>query len=234
MLIRRQRHTIDMHVPQNIVIDGHPIKFANSVRNLGTMFDHAMNMSTFVSSMCKSLNHQLYKIASIRQFLTTEVTKQLVTSLILSKIDYCNSLLLGLPKHRIQKLQLVQNNASRLITRKRKSEHVTPLLKTLHWLPVEYRITYKIALLCFKCVHKMAPSYLSHLLEFHVPGRVLRSSSDVLRFTQPKVNLKEYGERCFKYNGPKVWNELPLNVRSAPTLSSFKSLLKHHLFLKAY
>jgi len=232
MLIRSQRNI--SHTPSSILLNGHSIRLADNVRNLGAMFDSTMNMSCFVSTLCKSLNHQLHKIGCIRQYLTTDVTKQLITSLVLSKIDYCNSLFAGLPKHRLHKLQTIQNNAARLITRTRKREHITPILSDLHWLPIEQRIRYKIAMLCYKCLHDMAPLYLRQLLSLHVPGRVLRSASDNCRLVQPKMNMKEYGERCFVYLGPKIWNELPYSVRSAPCLASFKSLLKTHLFTCAF
>ena len=203
------------------------------MKNLGVMFDSAMTMSSFIGMLCKSLNFQLYKIASIRQFLTTEVTRQLVTSLILSKLDYCNALLAGVTKDKLSKLQMIQNNAARLITKKRKSEHVTPLLKQLHWLPVEQRIVYKISLLCFKCLHKIAPSYLSDLLTLYTPNRALRSSRDTMRLNRQETNLMKCGERAFMSVGPRMWNELPLNIREAPTLAQFKSLLKTHLFKQA-
>ena len=96
------------------------------VKNLGTYLDQHLSMDHQMKNVCKSLNIQIYKIAKIRDFLNTDVTKTLITSLILSKIDYCNSLLLNLPSDKIDKLQCVQNNAaSRLIFRRKKRDHVT-------------------------------------------------------------------------------------------------------------
>ena len=219
---------------KSISFNSIPIQLATSVRNLGVMLDDAMDMKSCISTMCKSLNFQLYKIASIRQYITPEVTKKLVTSLVLSRLDYCNALLAGLPNCLLSKLQLIQNNAARLIFKKKKSDHVTPFLTELHWLPVEQRIRYKICLLCFKSLHGTAPSYLSELLPTYVPARTLRSSSDMLCLKQNVLTKNNYGERAFSAIGPKFWNELPFHIRHAPTIECFKSLLKTHLFKCAY
>ena len=91
----------------------------------------------------------LHKIGKIRQFLTKEATKQLVHALVISRIDFCNSLLYSLPDVHTNKLQRIQNSAARLITRTKCREHITPILKQLHWLPVKSRINYKILLLTY-------------------------------------------------------------------------------------
>ena len=112
--------------------------------------------------------------------------------MILSRLDYCNSTLSGLPSSCLNRLQKVQNNAARLVLRKRKSDHVTPLLKQLHWLPVQARIIYKIATLAYKFFDGCPPPYLSVLLETCTPARSLRSSSERLLKT-PKTNLNSAG-----------------------------------------
>ena len=106
-----------------------------------------MTMSAQISALCKSLYFQIRKIGTIRNFLTEDVTKTLVTSFILSKMDYCNSLFAGLPNNALNPLQIVQNNAARLVFRQRKSDHVTRLLRDLHWLPVNEHIEYKMCVL---------------------------------------------------------------------------------------
>ena len=198
------------------------------------MFDRDLSVSAQLINLCKNLVFQLHKIASVRNFITEDVAKTLITTLILSRLDYCNSLLFGISKENVHKLQLIQNHASKIIKRKKKHDHVTPLLHELHWLPVEQRINYKIALICFKCLNDMAPIYLTNLLKIHQPKRELRSSQDKLIFEKPKMNLRSYGERAFVYAGPLVWNSLPQDIRSLKNIETFKKYLKSHFFKLAF
>ena len=174
------------------------------------------------------------KIGNIRRYLTEDTTKTLVTSLILSKLDYCNSLLAGLPNEQLQQLQKIQNFAARLIKLTSKRDHITPVLNDLHWLPVKKRIDYKICLLCFKCINNQAPIYLSDCLKCYVPTRKLRSSNDTTTLVQTHRNYKYYGQRSISYCGPLVWNKLPKAIREAETTAAFKSKLKTHLFESYY
>ena len=196
--------------------------------------DCSMSMSCQIDQLCKSLTFQLRKISSIRHYLTVEVTKTLVTSLILSRLDYCNSLLVGARSKDICRLQSIQNNAARLILKKKRLAHSRPLLYELHWLPVKNRIEYKIALLCFKCLKGEAPRYLIDMIKVYTPGRALRSSSDPSILEIPKVNTTTFGERSFHVSGPRVWNSLPKSLRSIDGEYNFKKQLKHYLFMKAF
>ena len=166
--------------------------------------------------------------------LTPEVTKTLVTSLVLSRLDYCNAVLAGASCKLLSRLQVVQNNAARLISKKKKSTSVTPLLKELHWLPIAQRIDYKCAILCYKCIHGLAPQYLRDILNLHQPRRALRSSEDFLVLETPRTNLKSFGDRAFSSYAPRIWNSLPKKIRDIGKVEAFKKQLKHYLFLKAY
>jgi hypothetical protein len=148
--------------------------------------------------------------------------------------DYCNSLLAGCPKYLLSKLQKVQNNAARLILRIPRSAHVTPSLHSLHWLPVDSRIEYKLSLLCFKIISDQAPVYLSDLLHLYTPSRQLRSSADTRVFKIPSFRTKSSGQRSFSYQAPTTWNQLPVSVRHASSVSSFKSSLKTYLFSQTF
>ena len=150
-----------------------------------------------------------------------------------SKLDYCIALLTGLPVEQLQKLQKVQIYAAKIIHRKKKTDHVTPLLKSLHWLPVKERVDYKIATLVFKCLNDLAPTYLSDLIQKNTTSRNLRSSNDKSIFI-PRTKLKTYGDRAFSYYGPYIWNSLPRELREKERLDCFKKALKYYLFLKAY
>ncbi len=169
-----------------------------------------------------------------RSSLTTSSTKTLVHAFITSRLDYCNTLYYGLPQKQTRKLQAVQNTAARLISQTLKYDHVTPILKELHWLPVagHYRSIYKILLITFKCLHGLAPSYLIDLL-VKKPSRGLRSD-DTLALIVPKSKLVTYGDRAFSVAAPKLWNSLPVDIRLSENVSRFKRALKTYLFRQAY
>ena len=127
-------------------------------------------------------------------------------------------------------LQIVQNHAARVLCGLRKYDHITPALQALHWLPILKRIEYKIAVLC--CIHMLAPKYLCDMISIYTPRRRLRSSLDKYLLNVPKVRTG-FGERVFSYSGPKIWNDLPYDVRASESLNSFKQNLKAHLFKSA-
>ena len=135
-----------------------------------------------------------------------EATKTLVSSLVLSRLHYCNALLTGSPRVLLDKIQRVVNCSARLIYKASKSAHITPLLFDLHWLPTSNRIQYKIALTCFHIISGTAPPYLSELLRLYSPSRSLRSASNTRIFRVPRVCRRTLGERSFQYIGPVIWN----------------------------
>ena len=123
-------------------------------------------MSAHVSKNIKSANYHLRNIGKIRKFLNTDTTKSAIVSLVTSRLDYCNGLLCGITDELLCKLQKVQNNAARVVSGSKKYDHITPVLKDLHWLPIRKRIEFKILLLTFKCMQGCAPLYLRELLQY--------------------------------------------------------------------
>ncbi len=110
-------------------------------------------------------------------------------------------------------------------------ERIKPQLKALHWLPVRSRIDFKIAPLAYRCVHGLAPSYLAELISLQEPKRSgLRSEIDVLKLVVPPARKERCGERAFSCCAPRIWNALPLSLRSLPTLSSIRAQLKTFIF----
>ena len=151
-----------------------------------------------MSSVCKSALFHLWNIAKIRMYLTSESTKTLVHAYVTCRLDNCNPLLLGSPKYMIQKLQRVQNCAARLVAGQPRAVHICPILKDLHWLPVEQRISFKVLLLTFKALNNLAPPYLSRLTVPYNPTRNLRAAGKHL-LEVPNVLLKSYGGRAFSF-----------------------------------
>ncbi len=159
--------------------------------------------------------------------------EKLVHAFMTSRLDYCNALLGGCPASSINKLQVVQNAAARVLTRSRKYYHITPILQSLHWLPIKFCISYKILLLTYKALNGLAPAYLTSLLSRYNPTCSLRSQNSGL-LVVPRIAKSTKGVRAFSYLAPKLWNSLPDNVRGSDTLSLFKSRLKTHLFSQAF
>ena len=218
------------NLPSSIQLGSASIPFSHTVRDLGFYLDADLSMKQHIKKTCQTAYFEIRRISSIRHFLTEEATKTLVTSCILSRIDYCNSLLVGCPSSVIQPLQTVQNAAARLIFRSQKRQHVTPLLHALHWLPVEQRITYKTCCLCFKAISGTAPQYLTELLHVYTPSRTLRSSADTRLLKVQRFSRKQHGARSFACSAPQLWNSLPYSLRHCSTLCTFKQQLKTFLF----
>jgi len=190
-------------------------------------------MEEHVKKICKTSYYHLRNISKIRKYLTEETTEILVHAFVSSKLDYCNSLLCGLPKHMISSLQSVQNMAARIITLTKKFDHITPVLIQLHWLPVHFRILFKVLLLVYKALNGMAPLYITELLSYGTCSRMLRSTDQKL-LAVPKSRLKTYGDRAFSVAAHKLWSELPLDFRSLDTINLFKKHLMTNLFKKAF
>ena len=191
-------------------------------------------MDFYVSHIRKCCLIELRKIAHLRPLINEVAAKQLVLSFIMPKFDYCNSLLFNITQYNIDKLQLIQNHAARLIKQAPKISHVSKFLKELHWLPIKQRIDYKIAVTVFHCLYtENYPSYLKELITPYKPQRTLRSSSKCL-LVMPKTSLRRAGERSFTYAAPAVWNPLPEDIKISPSIDTFKKKLKTHLFKDAF
>ena len=204
-----------------------------SVRNLGVMFDSNMNMKDHVTSICQSGYYHLKNLTSVRKYLDRSTTELGIHAFVTSRLDMGNSLLYGICKKQIHRLQLLQNMAARTVVMKRKYDHITPVLYHLHWLPVSYRIKYKVLVTVYKALNDMTPSYLSDLIKIKSKPRSLRSNSKFL-LEVPKVSLKSAGNRAFSHAGPSLFNELPEDIKTVDTLEVFKSRLKTHLFNQAF
>ena len=206
---------------------------SDTVRNLGVMFDSTMTMAVHVKALCGSLTYQLRNISRLRRFMDFDTCHLVVRALVLSRLDYGNGLLLGLCVADINRLQRIQNWAAKLICLASKYDHASPCLQRLHWLRVNNRILFKVLLYVYTCMDHSAPSYLAEGITRYNPGRAgLRSAADSSRLVVPYSckSLKSADRGCFSYTAPRVWNTLPIEVRCASSVASFKKSLKTHLF----
>ena len=206
------------------------------MKNLGFTLDCHLTMNAHVSKIALTCFFELRRLASIRRFLTSTATATLVSAFVLSTIDYCNSLLFGSTHEVTSHLQLMQNYAARVILRLPKSYSITIHLKSLHWLPVKVRSTYKIACLCYHCHSSTAPSYVTDMLHGKpLHTRNTRSSSYTIPLlNRPALSKAPLDDLSCSFASSSVWNSIPNDVRCAPSLSSFKSRLKTYLFRSAY
>ena len=208
------------------------VQAVSNVRNLGVQFDSTMSMSSHINATCRSVYYHIRNISSIRKSLSKEVAAAVIHSYVISRLDYGNSLLYNAPVTQLAKLQKAQNAAARVLTGIPRFSHITPILKELHWLPVKERIMYKILLMTWKALNGRSPQYILDLVSLYVPNRNLRSSNCNM-LSVPKVQSLA-GEKSFFYSAPKLWNSLPVSVRNATSIESFKIGIKTFLFKSAF
>jgi hypothetical protein len=161
---------------------------SSTIKNLGVTFDRTMSMENHVKSVVKTVNFHLRNIYRIRRYITVESCHHLVRSLVLSRLDYANSLLMGISDKDRRKLQTLQNRAARIIFRCNRLEPSAPLRRELHWLPVKERVVFKVLLLTYKGVNNLAPAYLAEFLKKYTPGRVNLRSGNQHLITVPRTH----------------------------------------------
>ena len=190
-------------------------------------------MEKQINAVTRSGYLGIRKINRIRRFITQEACRSLVQAWVTSRLDYANVLYFGLPKSLLGGLQRLQNSAARLVTRTRLREHISLVLQDLHWLPVEFRPQYKVLLLTYKALNGLAPGYVEDLIEPYQPTRTLRSTAKSL-LKVPSQRTTTYGSRSFRASAPQLWNQLPEDIKNAGSVNTFKTLLKTHLFKRAF
>jgi len=192
-----------------------------------------LSLAAHVTAACRSGHNQLRLLRPVVRPLFVNATKTLVQAFISCRLDYCNSLLFGFSDGLLRRLQSVQNAAARLVTAARRCDHITPVLRQLHWLPVRQRVVFKIAGLVHQLLVGAAPAYPTDdcRLLSDVGCRPLRSNSnDMRKLLVPRTHNK-LGDRSFSAAGPRLLNDLPPGLRR-PGLAfdSFRQSLKIHLF----
>ena len=204
-----------------------------NVRNLGTRFDNHLSMKTAINKTCQSGLYHLHNMGRMKRFLSFEDRKSIVQAIVMSRIDYCNSLLYGVAATNLSKLQRVQNAAVRLVCSLPRHEHVTSSFIRLHWRPIKFRINFKIAMFCFKCIHGHAPNYLNSMVAIKKTSTYnLRSSASIQLGDHSRLSKKTLSDRAFSSASAKIWNSLPQS--SQQNFNTFKTLLKTQYFREAF
>jgi hypothetical protein len=214
-------------------VSGTAIELSATIKSLGVILDSKLTFDKHVSNISKACYCHIRALRHVRESLPDDVARTVACSIVGSRLDYCNSLLAGMTKSNIAKLQRVQNTLARTVLRLRKYDHITPALNDLHWLPIEQRITYKLCTLAYKIKTTNQPIYLRELLVDYEPTRTLRSSAKHL-LCQYKTKLV-IASRAFRHSAAAAWNSLPDNFRDNNiTFDIFKRKLKTHLFSLAF
>ena len=223
------------HSLEFVCVGGEAIQPFSSVRtsrkitswevDLGVILNPSADMEDHIKKICQTCSFHLTNISKIRTYLDRESTEAIIPAFVTTNLDYCDAIPYGLPEVLLNRLQLVQNRAACIVTFTKKYEHITPSLIDLYWLPVEYRIIYKILLVVYKAINGLSPSYISNLLRFCSSSYSLCSCSNKL-LQVPRSKLKSYGDRSFSIAGPKLWNSVPTSLRNADSLDSFKKHLE--------
>lgn len=234
VIVIASRHNIKLANNISVQIGEEQVHPKPVVRNLGGTFDQVLSMEQHVSTVARNAYYHLRRIAKIRSHLTQDACAAVINATVTSRLDFHNGLLLGVPDKTLRKLQLVQNSAARLLTGTRKREHITPVLQSLHWLPISHRVQFKVLVTIHKALHSdTAPSYISELCVLHKPSRQLRSSTDHWRLHVPKAS-NQYGSRSLQVRGAQLWNNLPAEMRALSSQTVFRKRLKTVLFKDVY
>ena len=205
---------------------------STSAKNLGVLFDSSLNFRKHISQTCRACFYHICDLRRIRKSLSLDLAKLIAVALVSSKLDYCNSLFHNMPEKDIARLQCVQNCLARVVTKAPRFSQSVPILKRSHWLPVKFRIHFKICAITFRTLKVNQPAYLADLLVRPKCSKYLRSTNSN-RFVVPRIKTKT-GSRAFSISGPALWNALPVPIRNAKTILTFRKLLKSHLFDLAF
>lgn len=223
------------------LLEGITIRVGNDIiipskelRDLGSRLDATLSMRGQVASTIKSAYFHMRSISRIRPHLTDATCAKLINSIVTSRQDYHNGLLAGCHQCITKPLQRLQNHSARILTRTRKTDHITPVLRELHWLPIKERVDFKLLVHVQSAVHDLkSPLYLRNMFSQHQPTRPLRSSDDPAALAIPRSRRHE-GDRCSAHYGARLWNSLPSALRRPMNKEVFKKNLKTFLFNRAF
>ena len=210
----------------SILVNDEIVLRSSIIKYLGALIDERLSFKQLINSKFRMAMWNIQKLKAIRNVLTDDACKTLISALVLLHLDYANAILIDLPEVNIKKMQIVQNMAAKLVLNCSTMESLTYSLRKLHWLPIRARIEHK-------CLNGEVPEYLSDLLSV-IPEsrRTLRSSNKYKQLVVPRVKRKTFATRSFSIMAPSLWNELPDSLWKANSVEIFKLELKTLLFRK--
>ena len=179
----------------------------HSARNLSFIFNAHFTFSDQISARSKSCCYPIHELCCLRPYLDFKTASTIATSIVHFELDYCNSLYYNLPQSQIKKLQNIHNSLACAVTRMPKSSHITPVLKSVHWLKINKHIKYKLLSLTYKFLITYQPQYLHDLISVQ-PCHNTRSSSMVTLARPPTRSSLKITNRSFRYAAPCLWNDL--------------------------
>ncbi|KAF7250405.1 Vacuolar protein sorting-associated protein 13A [Varanus komodoensis] len=214
----------------NQVLNGVALPLRDKVHSLGVLLDPELSLEAQVTAVARSAFFQLRLIHQLRPYLEYDCLATVTHALVTSRLDFCNALYVGLPLKMVRILQLVQNRAARLLTGTGRYVHMTPVLRQLHWLPIEVRAQFKVLVITYKALNGLGPGYLKECLRPYMPTRPLRSAGEAL-LREPSVKeIRRIGtrRRAFSAVAPNLWNALPREADiNAPDLkTTYKNVLQ--------
>ena len=207
------------------------------VRDLGVIFYECLTLDAHISNICRRAHFHLRNIGRIRMLFSFEASSQLIHTLITTTLDYCNGILFNLPKNKIERLQRIQNQAARMLKRIPGRNHITSVLKDLHWLRINEKIEFKILILTHRAFYETGPMYLSELIKKHLTLLIeLEGAKDHCLLSIPPISkmcANSYFERSFSYSAPFLWNRLDMSIRMLD-FDHFKSRIETELYLRYF
>ena len=238
MLIGLPQQLYKIHSPSLSLPPAQPILPCSSTRNLGFVIDPSLSFSQQTSKLSSSCHYHICDLRRIRTSMNHMTANTIATSLVHSRLDYCNSLYYSLPTYQLHYLQLIQNALASTISRTPLHSQISPVLHSLRWLRIEQRIQYKIISITHNILHSSTPSYLYRLLNIQ-PTRSTRSSNCLCLVHLKLTSQVKYSDRSFRNAAPSVWNKQPTILRSFSTEATHANpvpfpplALSHQKFLK--